>query len=165
MQKKDRHNFVGRTYSASLSRVLALFVMTLALAGMVATMAWHSIRDIPPGDGVFRIVAFGWCGLLNLSLLVVAYQLFDASFRRTIHMEAGRLVIRDSNALVASHWGEVTMGQPRRRFGVRYVEILVAGRPRRLDDLFFPQFDEICAQVAERIQLHDATARYLAATD
>jgi len=164
--KGRTESFKEKAFHSSVARMLLVIALPLLAAAALTQQALHYFDEIPIGDGSFRTVVVGVCALLAAGLGFVSMSIFHSFNGQTIRIESGRLVVRDSHALVSSDWGDVTISETRSRLGVRQIVVGVAGRPRVVDDFFFPNFDEIRDSLQERVRTFDrAVRRSLVASD
>lgn len=154
-----RADFSPRSWGSSKGRIVILSMLPLAAAGRLLYQAYYYFHTIPPGDRSFRGFVTGGCIVMALAIGASIVQIVARHYGSRIQIEAGRLIIRDGNALVSSDWGDVQLAPEYRRLGIRQVTVCVAGRPRVVDELFYPNFDEICASMRERVQAFDKAMR------
>jgi hypothetical protein len=151
--------FRPKAFSSSLLRLVMVNTVPFVAGILLARSAYHYFITIPPGDAGFRGFVTGLCIVLALALGAIVVFMFNQYSGATIQVEAGRLVIKDSSAMVSSDWSDVSMGEARRSLGIRHITINVAGRQRIVDEFFYPNFDEICDSIKERVKAFDKAVR------
>lgn len=150
---------MARTFYSSGVRLGAVNLFPLALALFMFYSALHYFHVIPPADGGFRLLVVGWCILLHGSLLGVIIAMVRLHRGRRIIVEPSRLTILEADAMVSSDWSDVSVGEIERRLGIRHAALCLAGRVRVVDELLYPDFDDICAAVQERMTTFERAAR------
>lgn len=159
MFKGRTESFKEKAFHSSATRTLLVIALPLLAAAALTQQALHYFHEIPLGDGSFRGFVVGGCAVLAAGLGFVCVSIYHSFHGQVIRVESGRLVVRHANALVSSDWGDVTISETRSRLGVRQIVVGVAGRPRVVDDFFFPNFDEIRDSLHERVRTFDRAVR------
>ncbi|MBM3463818.1 MAG: hypothetical protein FJX76_17115 [Armatimonadetes bacterium] len=156
---RSGNGFKSRSFSSSRRRLGLVAALPAVAALAMFQQAAHYYHTIPAGDASFRMLVFAPCVFLAMGLAIAAWYIFSSHFGSTIQVDNARLVIRDANAMVSSDWSDVSISTARVRLGVRQMVVCVAGRPRVVDELFYPNFDEICQALGERLKTFDRAVR------
>lgn len=147
-----------REVRVSFARVIVFCVVPLIPAVLLVKAATTYYRIIPAGDLTMRYLAVGLCSAFAGALVSGASYLFLKYSRKTITIEAKRLVVRDSDSLLAAGWAEVVVDPIKGGF-VKTCVMHLAGRTRWIDSVFFPEFLEAVRLCKERAAAANAAMR------
>jgi len=144
-----------RTIHANRGRVLFLCILPLLPAVLLVISAMYYYRVIPPGDASLRYLAVGLCSFFSGGLVATSVFIYLSYALKSVIMETRRLVIRDSDSMLAADWHQIVVKPVQGSF-VKICTLEMAGRTCWIDSVFFPEFPVAVKTIKERVDAANA---------